>query len=116
MPHGCWLATAYEHENGAALGRLLTRDVERVVPGAHQQGRAEVLAAYRSQFRDSETRSFELSELSSEGGATGRATARFRATYEGEPDVSGAIVFGVLRDRGTPRIALISARQDPPED
>jgi hypothetical protein len=26
--------------------------------------------------------------------------------------VTGTIVFGVLRDRGTPRIALISARQD----
>ena len=106
-------ATAYGNEDGAALGRLLTRDVERVVPGARQEGRAEVIAAYRSQFRDSATRSFELTELSAEGGSTGRATARFVATYAGEPDVGGAIVFGVLRERGTPRIALISARQDP---
>jgi hypothetical protein len=28
--------------------------------------------------------------------------------------VTGTITFGILRDRGTPRIALISARQDPP--
>jgi ketosteroid isomerase-like protein len=105
-------ATAYGKEDAAALGRLLTRDVERVVPGARQEGRAEVLQAYRRQFGDSKTRSFELEDLDATGGATGRATARFVATYAGEPDVTGTIVFGVLRDRGTPRIALISARQD----
>ena len=107
-------AAAYAREDGAALGRLLTRDAERVVPGARQEGRAEVMRAYRRQFEDAETRSFELRDLEATGGAAGRATARFVATYAGEPDVTGAIVFGVLRDRGTPRIALISARQDPP--
>ena len=49
------------------------------------------------------------------GGATGRASGRYVATYAGEPDVTGTITFGVLRDRGEPRIALISARQDPPD-
>ena len=107
-------AAAYGKEDSAELGKLLTRDAERVVPGARQEGRAAVLQAYRSQFEDSETRSFELRDLAATGGTTGRATARFVATYAGEPDVTGAIVFGVLRDRGTPRIALISARQDPP--
>ena len=107
-------ATAYGNEDGAELGRLLARDAERVVPGARQEGRAAVLQAYRNQFEDSETRSFELRDLAATGGATGRASARFVATYAGEPDVTGSIVFGVLRDRGTPRIALISARQDPP--
>ena len=109
-------AAAYGEEDGAALGQLLTRDAERVVPGARQDGRAAVVKAYRRQFEDSETRSFELRELVATGGATGRATARFVATYAGEPDVTGTIVLGVLRDRGTPRIALISARQDPPAD
>jgi serine/threonine-protein kinase len=108
-------ATAYGNEDGAEIGRLLTRDAERVVPGARQEGRADVLQAYRRQFQDSETRSFELRDLDVEGGSSGRATASFVATYEGEPDVTGSITFGVLRDRGTPRIALISARQDPPE-
>jgi hypothetical protein len=107
-------ASAYAREDGTELGRLLTRDVERVVPGARQTGRAEVLKAYRSQFDDAETRSFELSDVDTTGGTTGRATARFVATYAGAPDVTGWIVFGVMRDRGTPRIALISARQDPP--
>jgi ketosteroid isomerase-like protein len=107
-------ADAYGNEDGAELGRLLTRDAERVVPGARQQGRAAIVKAYRRQFDDSETRSFELQDLTATGGATGRATARFVATYAGEPDVTGTIVFGVLRDRGRPRIALISARQDTP--
>ena len=109
-------AAAYSDEDGAALGRLLTRDVERVVPGARQRGRAAVLAAYRRQFEDSETRGFDLRDLAAEGGATGRATGRFVATYGSGPDVTGAIVFNVLRDRGSPRIALISARQDPPAE
>jgi hypothetical protein len=107
-------ATAYGDEDAAGLERLLTRDAERVVPGARQRGRPAVLRAYRRQFDDSETRSFELRELDAAGGATGRASARFVATYADEPDVTGSIVFGVLRERGTPRIALISARQDPP--
>jgi uncharacterized protein (TIGR02246 family) len=107
-------AAAYAAEDAAALGPLLTRDAERVVPGARQKGRTEVLKAYRRQFSDSKTRSFDLRDVSATGGATGRLTARYVATYRGEPDVTGRITFGVLRDRGTPRIALISARQDPP--
>jgi ketosteroid isomerase-like protein len=105
-------AAAYGREDAAELGRLLTRDAERVVPGARQSGRTDVLKAYRRQFDDSRTRSFELSDFEATGGATGRASARFVATYADEPDVTGSIVFGMLRDRGTPRIALISARQD----
>jgi serine/threonine-protein kinase len=106
-------AQAYGKEDSKALGRLLTRDVERVVPGARQRGRSAVLRAYRRQFADSDTRGFELRDLAATGGGTGRASGRYVATYGGEPDVTGTITFGVLRDRGTPRIALISARQDP---
>jgi ketosteroid isomerase-like protein len=107
-------ADAYAKEDAAALGRLLTRDAERVVPGARQRGRAAVLASYKRQFADSDTRSFEVEDLQATGGATGRASGRYVATYAGEPDVTGTITFGMLRDRGTPRIALISAHQDPP--
>ncbi len=105
-------AAAYADEDAATLGRLLTRDVERVVPGARQRGRPAVLAAYKAQFADSQTRSFELEDLATSGGATGRASGRYVATYAGDPDATGTITFGVLRDRGEPRIALISARQD----
>jgi hypothetical protein len=73
-----------------------------------------VLASYKRQFADSDTRSFEVEDLQATGGATGRASGRYVATYAGEPDVTGTITFGMLRDRGTPRIALISAHQDPP--
>jgi hypothetical protein len=107
-------AAAYGKEDAAALGRLLTRDAERVVPGARQQGRAQVIGAYKRQFGDSATRRFEVRDLSASGGATGRASGRYVATYADEPDVTGTITFNILRDRGTPRIALISARQDPP--
>ena len=107
-------ADAYAKEDAAKLGRLLTRDAERVVPGARQEGRAAVVASYKSQFADSDPRSFEIEDLKASGGATGRATGRYVATYADDPDVTGTITFGVLRDRGTPRIALISARQDAP--
>ena len=103
---------AYAAEDTAALGRLLARDAERVVPGARQEGRSDVVAAYRDQFAESATRSFKVDDLQASGGATGRATGRYVATYKGDPDVTGTITFGILRDRGTPRIALISARQD----
>jgi serine/threonine-protein kinase len=103
---------AYAAEDAGALSRLLARDVERVVPGARQEGRGDVVAAYRRQFADSDTRSFDVEDLEASGGATGRATGRYVATYRGEPDVTGTITFGMLRDRGVPRIALISARQD----
>ena len=107
-------ARAYGEEDAGALGRLLTRDVERVVPGARQEGRAAVLRAYRRQFADAETRSFKLRDLAAtrRAGRPRRAPA-IVATYGGEPDVTGTIVFSVVRDRGTPRIALICARQDP---
>jgi ketosteroid isomerase-like protein len=105
---------AYAKEDATKLGRLLTRDAERVVPGARQEGRTEVVRSYKRQFSDSDTRSFEVQDLSASGGATGRASGRYVATYAGEPDVTGTITFGVLRDRGTPRIALIVAHQDSP--
>src|SRR6185503_18131547 len=105
-------ADAYAKEDTATLGRLLTRDVERVVPGARQEGRTAVLAAYKRQFDDSDTRTFELEDLDVQGGPAGRASGRYVATYKGDPDVTGAIAFNILRDRGEPRIALISARQD----
>jgi serine/threonine-protein kinase len=108
-------ADAYREEDAGRLGRLLTRDAERVVPGARQEGRAEVVGSYKSQFADSDTRSFEIEDLEATGGETGRASGRYVATYGDDPDVTGTITFGVLRDRGTPRIALISARQDPPK-
>ena len=70
-------ADAYGKEDSAKLGRLMTRDVERVVPGARQEGRAAVLAAYKRQFKDSDRAA--SSSLTSRRAAAPRA-ARPRAT------------------------------------
>ena len=70
--------------------------------------------SYRRQFQDSRTKSFAVEDLDVAGGATARATGRYVATYADAPDVTGTITFGILSDRGRARIALISARQDPP--
>ena len=84
------------------------------MPGARQEGRAR-WSRRTSASSPTPTRAASRSQdLDATGGATGRATGRYVATYGDEPDVTGTITFGVLRDRGTPRIALISARQDPP--
>jgi hypothetical protein len=105
-------AAAFAREDPGALQRLLSRDAERVLPGARQRGRGAVVAAYRSQFADSDTQGFVLSGLDVAAGGAGRATARYRARYGGEPDVTGSITFGVRRERGTPRIALVAATPD----
>ena len=105
-------AAAYGREDAAGLQRILSRDAERVLPGARQRGRSAVMAAYRAQFSGSDTRGFELRGLDADGGAAGRATARYRVTYGGEPDVTGTITFGVRRERGRPRIALVAATPD----
>jgi hypothetical protein len=105
-------ADAYASEDAGALQRILSRDAERVLPGGRQRGRAAVLAAYQAQFADSDTRGFALSGLDAEGGGAGRATARYRARYGGEPDVTGTITFGVRRERGNPRIGLVAATPD----
>jgi serine/threonine-protein kinase len=105
-------SSAYADENAARIGRLLTSDAQRVLPGDRQEGRAEVVAAYREQFKGSRTTAFELSDLEADGGAAGRATARYRARFAGAPDATGTITWNVIRERGRPRIAQIAARPD----
>jgi ketosteroid isomerase-like protein len=102
-------ASAYAHEDSAALSRLLTSDAQRVTPGARQSGRRAVVGAYRHQFAANVTRGFTLTGLRAEGGAVGRATANYRAVYAGDSDVRGALVLRVVDDRGRARIALIAA-------
>ena len=82
------------------------------MPGARQEGRADVVAAYQRQFADSATRSFKVEDLRRLGRRHGPRERALRRDLRGDPDVTGTITFGILRDRGTPRIALISARQD----
>lgn len=104
--------SAYAEEDDKRMSRLLTSDVQRVLPGERQSGRSNVVAAYRSQFASNRTKDFKLSDLDAEGGSSGRATARYRVTYEGKPDTTGTMTWTVISERGRPRITLIMAKPD----
>ena len=73
-------------------------------------------AAYRRQFADSDTRSFEVAgPRRPRGGATGRASGRYVATYARRAGRHRARSRSAsCATAATPRIALISARQDTP--
>jgi serine/threonine-protein kinase len=102
-------AAAYESEDERALRRLLTRDVQRVLPaGAPVRGRDAVVAAYHTQFRDNATQSYELENLTTSGGRAGRASGDYRVRRAGRSSIEGSIVLGVERDSGVTRIALIA--------
>jgi ketosteroid isomerase-like protein len=104
-------AAAYETEDGRGLRRLLTADVERVLPaGAPLRGRDAVARAYESQFRENATESYDLENVVVSGGRSGRASADYRVRRAGGPSIAGRIVLGVVRDRGASRIALIAVR------
>ncbi len=49
-----------------------------------------------------------LPHLEASGGRAGRASGTYRVEREGRDAIEGRIVFGVVRDRGQPRIALIA--------
>ena len=101
-------AQAYEDEDGRALGRLLTRDVQRVLPSGVAHGRARVVREYQSQFRAQDTQHYELDDLEVQAGRAGRASGSYRVDRnDGEP-IEGRIVLGMVRDRGEPRIGLIA--------
>ena len=101
-------AAAYETEDAEALRRLLTADVERVLPDGVARGRDEVVRQYATQFRDNATQSYELEELAARGGRAGRAAGTYVVRRAGGASIRGRIVFGVVRDRGRTRIALIA--------
>jgi serine/threonine-protein kinase len=103
---------AFAAEDGAALGRTLTRDAERVLPGGRQRGRAQVVAEYRAQFRGTAVAGYELEDLDVRGGDVGRAEGRYVVTRRGAGPFGGSIVFTVVRERGRPRIDLIAARPE----
>jgi hypothetical protein len=101
-------ATAYGNEDAAALRHTLTRDVLRVLPAGAARGRETVVAQYDRQF-DGKVRGYALTGLDVTGGTAGRASGDYRVDRAGEPPIQGHIVFGVVRERGQPRIALIAA-------
>ena len=101
-------AQAYEAEDGRALRQVLTSDVQRVLPSGVARGRARVVREYVSQFRAQETQGYALDDLSVQGGRAGRAAGTYKVDRKGKSSIAGKIVFGVVRDRGQPRIALIA--------
>jgi ketosteroid isomerase-like protein len=103
-------ADAYAKEDGARLSRLLTSDAQRVTPRDRQRGRAAVSAEYQRQFNGNATTAFQLQGLKADGGAAGRATAHFTASYQGAAPATGALTLVVINDRGRPRIVLIKTQ------
>jgi hypothetical protein len=102
-------ASAYGNESVPALRRVLAPNVKRIVPGDSQIGRAAVIAEYRRQFAANDVRAYKLSDLEVRGGDAGRATGSYEVNRAGRAPITGDIVFGVVRQAGTPRIALIAA-------
>jgi serine/threonine-protein kinase len=101
-------ASAYGDEDANALRRTLSRDVLRVLPSGVARGRETVVAQYNRQF-DGKVQGYHLSGLGVTGGTAGRAEGDYRVDRQGEPAIQGHIVFGVIRERGVPRIRLIAA-------
>jgi len=102
-------ASAYADEDPAALRATLARNVVRVLPGGRTQGRDQVVDQYTRQF-DGKVGGYDLNDLTVTGGRVGRATGTYRVDRKGGNPYEGKIVFGVVRERGEPRIQLIAAR------
>jgi ketosteroid isomerase-like protein len=101
-------ADAYAAEDPAALRATLSRDVVRMLPGGRSQGRDQVVNQYTRQF-DGKVRGYDLNDLTVTGGRAGRASGTYRVGRDGAGAYEGRIVFGVVRERGEPRIKLIAA-------
>jgi hypothetical protein len=105
-------AAAYGAEDPDALRATLTRNVERVGPDGAQQGRQDVLAVYRRQFAGAVIDAYDLADLEVVPGAAGRAAGRYTVRRSGRDDVTGSVAFGVVREAGKPKIALIATQPD----
>jgi hypothetical protein len=100
-------ADAYAAEDPAALRSTLARNVERTAPGGVSRGRDAVVDQYERQF-DGKVGGYELEDLEVQGGRAGRASGSYHVEREEGDPYDGRIVFGVVRERGEPRIALIA--------
>jgi hypothetical protein len=67
-----------------------------------------VVDQYERQFRSQDTTGYELEDLGATGGRAGRASGRYRVERKDRSAIEGRIVFGVVRDHGRARIALIA--------
>jgi len=106
-------ASAYSHEDAAALRQVLSLDVQRAAPDARQNGRAAVLAEYERQFAQMAVRGYAVRELAIRAGDVGRAQGEFRVTRSGAAALTGTITFAVVRRGGKPAIALLATQPRP---
>ena len=83
-------ASAYGDEDAARISRLLTSDAQRVARRTARVGRRGGRRRLQGPVRAT-TRStgFELDDLAAEGGPSGRATARYTVTYDGQKPTTG---------------------------
>jgi protein kinase-like protein/uncharacterized protein DUF4440 len=102
-------ADAYAHEDPVALRQTLSKDVVRVLPGGRSQGRDAVVEQYTRQF-DNKVGGYQLDNVTATGGRVGRVTGTYHVDRKSGDPYDGTIVFGVVRERGQPRIKLIAAR------
>jgi serine/threonine-protein kinase len=100
-------ADAYSAEDPAALRATLARNVERTAPGGVSRGRDQVVDQYNRQF-DGKVDSYDLDLGEVQAGRGGRAEGTYHVERDSGDPYDGSIVFGVIRERGEPRIALIA--------
>ncbi|MGI8728941.1 MAG: protein kinase domain-containing protein [Solirubrobacteraceae bacterium] len=105
-------AVAYGEEDPVALGSALADDVRRVAPDGGQQGRATVVGIYRRQFAASDVQSYELDDLQIVRGAAGRAAGSYTVKRSDRDDIEGRVAFGVVREDGRAKIALIATQSE----
>jgi hypothetical protein len=105
-------AAAYGAEDAEALRATLARNVQRVAPDGAQTGRQDVLAVYRRQFAGAQVDGYDLEDLATVAGAAGRAAGRYTVRRSGRDDIKGRVAFGVVREGGKPKIALIATQPD----
>jgi hypothetical protein len=105
-------ASAYGAEDAEALRSTLARNVQRVAPDGAQRGRQDVLAVYRRQFAGADVRAYDLEDLTVAAGAAGRAAGSYTVRRDGRDDIKGRVAFGVVREGGKPKIALIGTQPD----
>ncbi len=105
-------AAAYGDEDAEALRATLARNVQRVDPDGEQRGRQTVLAVYRRQFAAADVDAYDFDDVEVAAGAAGRAAGRYTVRRSGRDDIAGRVAFGVVREGGRPRIALIATQPD----
>ncbi|HEY1539490.1 MAG TPA: hypothetical protein VGF63_08845, partial [Solirubrobacteraceae bacterium] len=103
-------ASAYGDEDAAALRATLASNVQRVAPDGVTEGRDDVLAVYRRQFAAARIDAYELDGLKIVRGAAGRAAGSYTVKRSGSDDVEGLVAFGVVREGGRAKIAMIATQ------